>query len=383
MPNKIPTNWNIVLRPKNLGDVYGNDSIKRYLTNKSKKGDWDKAYLFNGMPGNSKTTFAKIIAKYLSCKRPNQDGSPCDDCPDCRAINDETWTRDAVLLDGNDKDRMSASEARAYVEKFCSFPATRGKNKVMIVDEAGKLSKEAISAFLKPLESPKDGFYFIFTTMENLGKDVSSMAMQRRCKSFRVSTPKPDEIYLYLASIAKKLELTKDESIPKSFWTEGLELISKSCNFSYGKAISMFEQCIGGWIFDKKEMMQVLAVIDEENLNAALDDLCHGKITETVRSTFLDGDDLEQVFQFAHYRLVQAKAIRAFGKRGDGDWREAVAEKLASTPMFEIVCQCFDAFSDAGVYFKKNRFISMVADLAEELKRSTSTDKPVSRRTIK
>jgi len=365
----LPVDWHISTRPRTFAEVHGNDTIKQYFKNVVKTGAWSKAFLFVAAPGAGKTTFAKIIAKYLSCAAPKSDGQPCDECLDCRAINEEKWTRDVALLDGNDKDKMSATEARAYVDKFCSFPASRGKNKVLILDEAGKLSKEAISAFLKPLESPREGFYFIFTTMEGLGKDPSSIALQRRCKIFKMSTPRAENIYLYLASIAKKLDLTSDQNIPKSFWTEGLELISRSCNFSYGQAISMFEQCFTGWIFDPSEMKQVLAIVDEENLNKALDDLCYGRITDVVRETMLEPSDYSELFNFAYYRLVQARILVAFGKTDDGDWRQAVAEKLASAPYFDVVLRHFNALSDASTQFlRKNRYQQMVADLVIELK---------------
>jgi DNA polymerase III gamma/tau subunit len=366
----LPSNWHITNRPRTFDDVYGNDLIKRYFKQliKNKK-EWDRAYLFAGDPGSGKTTFAKIIAKYLSCNELKSDGSPCDACLDCRAIDEERWTRDAILLDGNDKEKMSASEARAYVSKFCSFAATRGRNKVMIIDEAGKLSKEAISAFLKPLENPMDGYYFIFTTMEAMGKDVSSSALQRRCKQFKLATPKAETVYLFLAKVATDLGLTKDEKIPKDFWTSGLEFISRTCNFSYGKAISRLEQCVTGWIFDPKEMSGLIDVVDEENLNVALDDICNGRITKAVKDTLLDPSDYTETFNFAFYRLVQGKIALAFGRGEDDDWRMAVAEKLAKTPYFNVVIGHFNALSDASTqYLRKNRYQEMIADLVIEIR---------------
>jgi DNA polymerase III gamma/tau subunit len=369
MEKELLDNWNVSYRPRTFEEVAGNDTLKKTFKELAATGKWPKGMILSAFPGSGKTTFALIAAKYMSCSNPNEDGSPCNNCPDCRAVDNATFTRDVDLLDANDKASMSASEARDYVARFTSTPPQRGMAKVMIVDEAGKLSKEAISAFLKPLESPREGFYYIFTTMETLGSDVSSVALQRRCRTYKMTPPTADKIYAYLADFCKKHELTKTEGVPKSFWTEVLGFISKNCKQSFGIAIKMMETAWYGKLYTVDEVVDAMPVQDEESLNKALDSLCSGELDKKlIKSTLLEASDFTECFNFALYRLVQGKIAKAFGKQEDDDWRMAVGRRLAGLPYYDVVLKHYNALSDASTqYLRKNRYQEMIADCVIEI----------------
>ena len=72
-------------RPNNFEDVKGQDHIVTTLKNQINSDRIGHAYLFCGTRGTGKTTIAKIFAKAVNCEHP-VDGSPCGECPTCRAI---------------------------------------------------------------------------------------------------------------------------------------------------------------------------------------------------------------------------------------------------------------------------------------------------------
>ena len=72
-------------RPQEFEDVKGQDHIVTTLKNQIKADRIGHAYLFCGTRGTGKTTIAKIFAKAVNCEHP-MDGSPCGECPTCKAI---------------------------------------------------------------------------------------------------------------------------------------------------------------------------------------------------------------------------------------------------------------------------------------------------------
>ena len=72
-------------RPSTFDEVKGQDHIVKTLKNQMKTDRLGHAYLFCGTRGTGKTSVAKILAKAVNCEHP-VDGSPCNECPACRAI---------------------------------------------------------------------------------------------------------------------------------------------------------------------------------------------------------------------------------------------------------------------------------------------------------
>ena len=148
-------------RPQSPREVLGQDHVVRALTGAIAEGRLAHAFLFCGPRGTGKTSTARILAKMVNCER-GPTAEPCGECDQCVAI------RDGHHLDVMEIDAAShggVEDARELREK-APTAAAFGREKVYIIDEAQRLSREAFDALLKVFEEPPLGVRFVLATTE-------------------------------------------------------------------------------------------------------------------------------------------------------------------------------------------------------------------------
>ena len=148
-------------RPRTFEDVRGREVIVRTLKNQILSGRIAHSYLFCGTRGTGKTTIAKIFAKAVNCENP-QDGSPCGECPSCRAIGADA-SLNVVEMDAASNNGVD--DIRNIIDQVAYSP-TQGRYRVYIIDEVHMLSTAAFNALLKTLEEPPSYAIFILATTE-------------------------------------------------------------------------------------------------------------------------------------------------------------------------------------------------------------------------
>ena len=148
-------------RPAAFDDVKGQDHIVQTLKNQIVSGRIGHAYLFCGTRGTGKTSIAKIFARAVNCENP-ADGSPCGQCPICRAIA-EGSSMNVVEIDAASNNGV---ENIRDIREQVQYPPTEGKYRVYIIDEVHMLSIGAFNALLKTLEEPPGYVIFILATTE-------------------------------------------------------------------------------------------------------------------------------------------------------------------------------------------------------------------------
>lgn len=326
------SDWYIADSPKTLNEIFGQDLIVRALKAQQKSGVFSKSTFFQGQFGSGKTALAKILAKSIACKHKDANGEPCGECPTCKAIDEETFNRDVIYFNAEE---MGAQDIRDQLDQILKFPATRDAAKVIICDETQALSKEAVEAFLTATQSPKKGYYFIFTAMDKL-KGPKSGALQSRCKTWKMKVPTFQDVYMYLAEICKKKGLTKEATIPKDFFGEGLQFIAENSEYSFRKAIQLLEQAYTSRIFTVKEMKEAFGIVSSEDATAALIDIASGVDSERVWNV-INGIDYQDKFPLLLAIIGEAESYRAFGTKyvsEDEMWKWTSKKQLAEASYF-------------------------------------------------
>ncbi|WP_426421782.1 AAA family ATPase [Bradyrhizobium genosp. A] len=145
-------------RPRRFKDVWGQDVVVKQLSGlaRARRGSH---LLLTGAYGSGKTTLVRIFARALNCEDLTEDGSPCEQCPSCRASGDCLVEYD-VPGRGGDKDAI-----RAWVDAH-NREATTTKWKILFLDEAHALKPAAVDSLLKDVEEPRAGVLFALATTE-------------------------------------------------------------------------------------------------------------------------------------------------------------------------------------------------------------------------
>ena len=150
-------------RPTTFAEVVGQQHVTETLSREVTEGKVAHAYLFAGPRGTGKTTTARILAKALNCLDRRPDGTPCNKCVSCAAI-DEGSSLDVIELDA--ASHNSVDDIRDIRVSVSTVAVGEGARRVFILDEAHMLSKAAGNALLKTLEEPPSHVHFVLATTE-------------------------------------------------------------------------------------------------------------------------------------------------------------------------------------------------------------------------
>lgn len=279
-------------RPDNFSDVKGQEHIVTTLKNQINANRIGHAYLFCGTRGTGKTTVAKILAKAVNCENPDN-GSPCNECPTCRAISAGASMNvieiDAASNNGVDNIREIRDEVQ--------YPPTEGHYKVYIIDEVHMLSIGAFNALLKTLEEPPSYVIFILATTEAHKIPVTILS---RCQRYDFKRISIDVISDRIRELTEKEKVDIEE--------KAIRYIAKAADGAMRDALSLLDQCIAFYLGEKltyDNVLEVLGAVDltvfSELLRSIINEDTVGAINN-LDEVIMSGRDLSQfVVDFTWY----------------------------------------------------------------------------------
>ena len=212
-------------RPTRFADVVGQSHIKPILLAMVREGRVPPALIFNGTRGTGKTTCARIFAAALNCED-QSDFDACGQCASCRSVQQGNSTSvleiDAASNGGVDDVRK--------VQELCMY-AHEAEWRVVILDEAHSMSKEAYNALLKLLEEPpaKTTFILVTTEPEKIIGTVKSRSMP-----FEFRRLKNSDLIGRLRSIAETEGIPAEDSL--------LDEVAKAAQGGMRDAVTILDQ---------------------------------------------------------------------------------------------------------------------------------------------
>ena len=257
-------------RPRTFEDVRGREVIVRTLKNQILSGRIAHSYLFCGTRGTGKTTIAKIFAKAVNCENP-QDGSPCGECPSCRAIGADA-SLNVVEMDAASNNGVD--DIRNIIDQVAYSP-TQGKYRVYIIDEVHMLSTAAFNALRKTLEEPPSYAIFILATTEPNKLPVTILSRCQRYDYGRLST---ETIEGRLREVADAEQLKAED--------KALRYIASAADGSMRDGLSLLDQCnafnYGNETLTYEKTLEILGAVDTRVFSKLYGHIHEGQVAEAL-----------------------------------------------------------------------------------------------------
>lgn len=152
-------------------DILGNDDVKKYLTNCIENKNFSHSYIFSGIKGIGKYTFAKDFAK---------------------CILEDSMMQDYYEL-GPDGKSIKVAQIRE-LQNFINIKPTFSKKSVYIIDDADLMTIEAQNSLLKTLEEPPE--YAVIILIVHNERSILS-TVKSRCVNIKFNKLSDKDIKKY------------------------------------------------------------------------------------------------------------------------------------------------------------------------------------------
>ncbi len=222
--------------------IIGHDFQKTILRRAVQDSVISHSYLFAGPDGIGKKLVALEFAKLINCQSDRSidieaDSTEKCECASCSKV-DKGIHPDVVYVQYEGVKSIKVEQIREGVEDRLFLKSFEGKFKVVIVDEAHRMSSGAQNAFLKTLEEPPPNSVIILITS---APDTLLPTIRSRCQLIRFNALPQELIY---EELKRREDLTGEQA----------QICSKLAGGSLGKAL-MMDSALIEW---RRELIEYL-----------------------------------------------------------------------------------------------------------------------------
>lgn len=267
---------NISYRPCRVDEVFGQDHAKNMISNYLINKTFPHSSMFIGPAGCGKTTFARIAAMGLNCESgitPN----PCGVCSTCKSIINQN-NLSVMELDG--ARTRNIDTVRRVLNDLSAAPFGTDRFRVVIFDEAHKLTNDAEDALLKFLEDTPSHVYIILCTNE---PQKLKETTQQRCKPVQFVRLSGDMIFNLLEQVAQFEGMRYNKEV--------LKKIVEECEGTPRIALSFLQQinAEGTWADEAVSFILSAGVdVDQQEVIDLGKQLLQSSSWSPVKDLFLD-----------------------------------------------------------------------------------------------
>jgi DNA polymerase-3 subunit gamma/tau len=237
-------------RPHKLSEVIGQPTVVTAFTNAFKSKSLHKAYILAGNLGCGKTSVARIVAAMENCEE-GWGKDPCGKCANCKEI---LAGESLEVLEFDAATKGTVDNIRELHKSLYQYPV-KCRTKIVIIDEAHRLTGAAAEASLKMFEEPPKFVRFIMCTTEPQAfKDT----ITSRCITWNFVRVQWIELLEHLKKVATTEGIQFEEA--------GLKICARSAKGSVRNALTNLMTVInynGGQKVVADDVRQALSVVDE------------------------------------------------------------------------------------------------------------------------
>ncbi|MGZ5270694.1 MAG: DNA polymerase III subunit gamma/tau, partial [Ramlibacter sp.] len=345
-------------RPKNFGEMVGQEHVVQALANALTQQRLHHAYLFTGTRGVGKTTVSRILAKSLNCQGPDGQGgitaTPCGVCQACTEIDGGRFV-DYTELDA--ASNRGVDEVQALLEQAVYKPV-QGRFKVFMIDEVHMLTGHAFNAMLKTLEEPPEYLKFVLATTDPQKVPVTVLS---RCLQFNLRPMAPETVQQHLVHVLQAEGIAAD--------VQALRLLARAARGSMRDALSLTDQAIayGGGQLQEAGVRQMLGSVDRSHVFRLIGALAEGdgrsvvEISEGLRVQGLSAGGALEEMAAVLQRMAVAQAVPA-AATDDPDAAEIarLAEALPADETQLLYTMCLHGRAELGLAPDEYAALTMV-----------------------